>query len=342
MHPATNAGPPSVGVHLRGPGRGALGRKSADFRIPNQGLLKAISSRPVAPGRSRRPPVDVGHDDLAVEAADVAVVLEPRQHARHRLARRANFEGQLRVARHRPQAQPTAWLHLAARARQAEQDRGKSRPRAGAAHATHHLVGFAHSHAEALSPGRVSASGHFETTSRKRRPSTTHTSTSVSAWASSPPASVVSSDGNPEQLAGAQPLESGLAPVVLAVEQADGAVAHDTHQLGSRVAIDDQLPARKVPHATWRVTRPSASRSSRCRNRSTWRMYQVHARAAVATMDRYVNVPGHGHRAGSGGQLAWATGGPRVSSRRCVRQRPAARRAVVRVRRRSSAGAYGW
>src|ERR1043166_7299002 len=36
---------------------------------------------------------------------------------------------------------------------------------------------------------------------------------------------------------------------------------------------------------------PSASRSPRCRKRSTWRMYQVHTRGAVAAMDRYVNVP---------------------------------------------------
>src|ERR687886_2791907 len=54
-------------------------------------------------------------------------------------------------------------------------------------------------------------------------------------------------------------------------------------------------PMISWPAAKWRrfiaCVRPSASRGLRRRNMSTWRMYHVHARGAVDTMHRYVNVP---------------------------------------------------
>src|SRR5476651_1771193 len=88
--------------------------------------------------------VDVRHDDLAAEAADVPVVLQPGEHAGDRFAGGADLEGELGMPRDPAQAQATTWLRFARIAGKAMQRAGQAGPRAGSRHSPEHLFPFAH------------------------------------------------------------------------------------------------------------------------------------------------------------------------------------------------------
>ena len=121
-----------------------------------------------------------------------------------------------------------------------------------------------------------------DTISRNRRPST-HAQFDFRLGLREQPARVGAQQaGHAEQVAGIEALDRRLVAIRLTMEQAHRAGAGQAHQLGLRFGADDQsgpaqscAPSSRAPERRRRV-------ASARRNRSTWRMYHVHTRAAVA------------------------------------------------------------